>query len=280
LAEPVTLRRGLSKVLAPNPSVMTGPGTNTYLLGTGQIAVIDPGPDDAAHLESILAAATGRIAFVLVTHHHSDHAPLARALATRADAPLLGFGLEGRFEPDRPLQDGERLEIEGFSLQVLHTPGHASDHCCFLAAAASGATDEWRTPLLFTGDHVMSGSTVVIAPPDGDMTRYLESLRRVLEAAGDNFAIAPGHGDLIEQGPRKVESYLEHRLAREEMVAAALAKGSATAAELVPLIYQRLSPALARPAASSVWAHLRRLRELGRARSEDPDDLGARWEAL
>jgi glyoxylase-like metal-dependent hydrolase (beta-lactamase superfamily II) len=276
----LTFRRGLSKVLAPNPSVMTGPGTNTYLLGTDQIAVIDPGPDDAGHLEHVLGAASGRIAFVLVTHHHSDHAPLARALATQADAPLLGFGLKGRFEPDRPLQDGERLEIEGFSLQVLHTPGHASDHCCFLVTADPAATDQWRTPLLFTGDHVMSGSTVVIAPPDGDMTRYLESLRRVLEVAGDSFAIAPGHGDLIEDGRGRVESYLEHRLAREEMVVIALAKGQATPAELVPLIYHRLSPSLIRPAASSVWAHLRRLRELGRARSEDPDDLGARWEAL
>jgi glyoxylase-like metal-dependent hydrolase (beta-lactamase superfamily II) len=271
-------------VLAPNPSVMTGPGTNTYLLGTGQIAVIDPGPDDAGHLARVLDAAKGAIAYVLVTHHHSDHAPLARQLATAADAPLLGYGLAGRFEPDRKLRDGDRIVIDGFSLEVLHTPGHASDHCCFLAAAdAVGITDpldEWHTPLLFTGDHVMSGSTVVIAPLDGDMTRYLESLRRLLEPSIGDFAIAPGHGDLIEAGRRRVESYLEHRLAREETVVAALSKGPATAGELVPLIYERLSPALSRPAASSVWAHLRRLRELGRVRCDDPDELGARWEML
>jgi glyoxylase-like metal-dependent hydrolase (beta-lactamase superfamily II) len=259
---------------------MTGPGTNTYLLGTDQIVVIDPGPDDSGHLERVLSAANGAIAFVLVTHHHSDHAPLARALATAADAPLLGFGLAGRFEPDRQLQDGERLAVEGFSIEVLHTPGHASDHCCFLAAADPLGVDDWSTPLLFTGDHVMSGSTVVIAPPDGDMTNYLDSLRRVLGIEGGAFAIAPGHGDLIEDGPRKVEAYLEHRLAREEMVVAALSKGRASASELVPLIYQRLSPSLTRPAASSVWAHLRRLRELGRAQSDDPDDLGASWESL
>jgi glyoxylase-like metal-dependent hydrolase (beta-lactamase superfamily II) len=259
---------------------MTGPGTNTYLLGTDQIAVIDPGPDDAGHLERILSAAAGRIALVLVTHHHSDHAPLARGLATRAEAPLLGFGFDGRFEPDRPLEDGEQLEIAGFSLRVVHTPGHASDHCCFLATADPVLTEEWRSPLLFTGDHVMSGSTVVIAPPDGDMTSYLESLRRVPEVTGGPFAIAPGHGDLIEDGAGKIASYLEHRLAREEMVVAALESGPATAAELVPLIYLRLSPALARPAASSLWAHLRRLGELGRAWSEDPDDLGASWELL
>jgi glyoxylase-like metal-dependent hydrolase (beta-lactamase superfamily II) len=260
---------------------MTGPGTNTYLLGTDEVAVIDPGPDDAGHLASVLAAVNGKVAFVLVTHHHNDHAPLARALATATDAPLLGFGLKGRFEPDRHLVDGERLVLEGFSLLVLHTPGHASDHCCFLASAAyPAASDEWRTPLLFTGDHVMSGSTVVIAPPDGDMTRYLESLRRLLEPSSGTFSIAPGHGDLIEDGPGRVESYLEHRLEREEMVAAALSQGPATASELVPRIYHRLSPALSGAAASSVWAHLRRLRELGRARSDDPDNSGARWEAL
>jgi glyoxylase-like metal-dependent hydrolase (beta-lactamase superfamily II) len=259
---------------------MTGPGTNTYLLGTDQVVVIDPGPDDAGHLTSVLAAANGRVAYVLVTHHHSDHAPLARALAAAAGVPLLGFGLAGRFEPDRHLEDGERLAIDGFSLEVLHTPGHASDHLCFLASADRVGTDDWRTPLLFTGDHVMSGSTVVIAPPDGDMTRYLQSLRRLLEPSRGAFAIAPGHGDLIEDGPGRVESYLEHRLAREEMVTAALSKGPATADELVPLIYQRLSPALSRAAASSVWAHLRRLHELGSARCDDPDDLGARWEAL
>jgi glyoxylase-like metal-dependent hydrolase (beta-lactamase superfamily II) len=259
---------------------MTGPGTNTYLLGTDQVVVIDPGPDDAGHLARVLAAARGAIAYVLVTHHHNDHAPLARALATATGAPLLGFGLAGRFEPDRHLEDGERLVIDGFSLEVLHTPGHASDHCCFLASAEPVGTEEWSTPLLFTGDHVMSGSTVVIAPLDGDMTRYLESLRRLLEPSRGAFAIAPGHGDLIEDGPGRVESYLEHRLAREEMVAAALLQGPATASELVPLIYLRLSPALSRAAASSVWAHLRRLRELGRARCDDPDELGARWEAL
>jgi glyoxylase-like metal-dependent hydrolase (beta-lactamase superfamily II) len=228
----------------------------------------------------VLAAAGGEVAYVLVTHHHSDHAPLARALATAAGAPLLGFGLAGRFEPDRHLRDGERLDIDGFSLEVLHTPGHASDHCCFLASADPVGGDEWRTPLLFTGDHVMSGSTVVIAPPDGDMTMYLASLRRLLEPSMGPFAIAPGHGDLIEDGPGRVESYLKHRLAREEMVAAALSHGPATASELVPLIYQRLSPALSRVAASSVWAHLRRLHELGQVRCDNPDDSGARWQAI
>jgi glyoxylase-like metal-dependent hydrolase (beta-lactamase superfamily II) len=259
---------------------MTGAGTNTYLLGTTQIAVIDPGPEDVGHLERILRAAAGRIAFVLVTHHHSDHAPLARLLATRSGAPLLAFGLDGRLDPDLRLVDDQLLDVDGFSLQVLHTPGHASDHCCFLVAPVDDTSDEWRSPLLFTGDHVMSGSTVVVAPPDGDMTRYLESLGRVRDTVGEPFVIAPGHGELIEDGPGKVASYLEHRLEREEMVVAALARGRASAAQLVPLIYVRLSPSLLRPAASSVWAHLRRLGELGRAVSEDPDDLGASWELL
>jgi glyoxylase-like metal-dependent hydrolase (beta-lactamase superfamily II) len=268
----------LVKLVAPNPSVMTGPGTNTYLLGTDEIVVIDPGPVDEGHLARILAAGGGVISTVLVTHHHNDHAPLARAVASAAGAQLLGFGLAGRFEPDRRLRDGERLSVGGFEILVLHTPGHASDHCCFLVTEEI-VTEGWERPLLFSGDHVMSGSTVVIAPPDGDMTAYVASLGHLISTL-DDVAIAPGHGDIIADGPAKLAAYLEHRLDREQMVLRALGRGPASPAELVPLIYTRLSPALVAPAAASVWAHLRRLFELGLAICQDVDDPSARWQAV
>jgi len=258
---------------------MTGPGTNTYLLGTDELVVIDPGPIDEDHLARILAAGGGAISTVLVTHHHSDHAPLARAVATAAGAQLLGYGKPGRFDPDRQLLGGERLTISGFALEVLHTPGHASDHCCFLVTDEPGDQDGWRRPLLFSGDHVMSGSTVVIAPLDGYMTAYIDSLRR-LSGLLDDFEIAPGHGDVIADGHSKLASYLEHRLAREKMVLDSLRLGPATAGQLVPLIYSRLSPSLVAPAAASVWAHLRRLDELGQAESEDRDDPASTWRSL
>lgn len=265
-------------MLAPNPSMMTGPGTNSYLLGTTKRAIVDPGPLDLSHLERLLAVGGSALAMVLVTHHHGDHAPLARALADRAGVPLLAYGHSSTSPPDRQLGDGEMIELDEMSVSVVHTPGHASDHLCFFVASAevTGAPP----PMLLTGDHVMSGSTVVIAPLDGDMTKYIESLQRLLkmtESMG-TFPIAPGHGDVIPDGRAKLLSYLQHRLEREEMVEAALRHGAASPGELVPLIYTRLAPALARPAAASVWAHLRRLGELNRARSEHPDDPQSRWE--
>lgn len=257
---------------------MTGPGTNTYLLGRDEVVVIDPGPEDDAHLERIIAAGRGAISTVLVTHHHRDHAPLARALADATGATLLGYGLEGCFEPDRWLRDGERLSVGGFALEAMHTPGHASDHLCYLANTEDSVDGGWERPLLFSGDHVMSGSTVVIAPPDGEMTAFIESLSYLSSALAD-FVIAPGHGDVISDGPAKLAAYLEHRLDREKMVLEALRRGPATPAELVPLIYARLSTALVKPAGASVWAHLRRLGELGLAESPAPDDPASIWQA-
>jgi glyoxylase-like metal-dependent hydrolase (beta-lactamase superfamily II) len=167
--------------------------------------------------------------------------------------------------------------VEGFSIAALHTPGHASDHLCFFVSSHS---EEWSVPLLFSGDHVMSGSTVVIAPLDGDMTAYMQSLDRLLALDAGQFAIAPGHGALIEDGPSKLRAYLAHRYEREEMVLHALENGPASAEELVPVIYARLASSLLAPAASSVWAHLRRLGQLGRASTSQMDDPRSRWYLL
>ena len=160
------------RIVCENPSSMTGPGTNTYLVGIDEIAVIDPGPDDEGHLEAIAGCGGDRIRWILLTHTHPDHSPGAVGLKERTGAQLLAFGRgpQGDLPVDGTLADGDTIEATEYHLRVLHTPGHASDHLCYLLP-------EERT--LFTGDHIMQGSSVVIAPPDGDMTAYLASLERL-----------------------------------------------------------------------------------------------------
>ena len=180
--EPVELAPGLVRLTAPNPGLMTGPGTNSYLIGSGELAVIDPGPADESHLAALLAAveARGTLHSILVTHTHLDHAPGAAALAQATGAPVVGFGPAENFDPDLCVRGGWTLTLPGpgngdgepaqLTLEAVHTPGHASDHICWLL-------QESRT--LLTGDHVMHGSTVVIRPPDGDLGTYLASLALV-----------------------------------------------------------------------------------------------------
>ena len=256
----VSLLPGLRRLTAPNPSVMTGPGTNTYLVGTGDIAVVDPGPDDPVHLEKVLEAATAagdRIRWVAVTHTHPDHAPGAGRLASRAGAAVVGFGGRGGFFPDVEVDDGFVLDAPSFRLQALQTPGHASDHVCWLL-------DEPR--VLLSGDHVMDRVTVVIAPPDGDMAQYLDSLRRVVELQPPLDAIAPGHGRLLGDPRRVVEAVIAHRLARERRVVEALDEArAATLDELVPSVYSDVDPSRFPIARQSLWAHLRKLADEGRA---------------
>lgn len=269
------LRSGLRQLLAPNPSLMTGPGTNTYLLGDDQVLVVDPGPAIAEHVEALVEATNGAAVGVLVTHHHSDHSESAREVAKRLEVPLLAFGFSGVVDPDRRVEDEEPIAVAGFSVTALHTPGHASDHLCLLVSAE--AAGRWETPMLFTGDHVMGASTVVIGPLDGDMSAYLANLSRLIDLGVPNFVIAPGHGPLIPDGYAELRHYLDHRLVREASVLEALRRGPATPAELVPLVYEQLHPGLVHAAAASTWAHLRRLRELGRATTDEPDVITARW---
>jgi glyoxylase-like metal-dependent hydrolase (beta-lactamase superfamily II) len=271
---------GLVLVRAPNPSLMTGSGTNTYLLGTEEVVVIDPGPDDDGHLAQILEVGAGRIAYVLVTHHHVDHAPGAARLARRAEVPLLAYSYRDRLVPDTVLDDGDEVVVPGWRVTAVHTPGHASDHLCFLAdrrSAGPSATDR----LLFSGDHVMGGSTVVIGPPDGAMGPYLASLRRLAALDPPLQVIAPGHGELIGDPGAVLAEYLEHRLERERLVVAALSAGPASPADLVPPVYGQLEPPRrSQAAAATIWAHLRKLGDEDRAVSTAPDDPTARWELV
>ncbi len=254
------LAPGLRRITAPNPGVMTGPGTNTYLVGSRELALVDPGPDDAGHLEAVLGAARAsgdRIRWVLVTHTHQDHAPGAARLAAAAGAEVVGFGPREGFSPDVVARDGFVLDAPSFELRALHTPGHASDHLCWILA---------EPHVLLSGDHVMDGVTVVVAPPDGDMARYMESLRRVAELDPPLEAIAPGHGRLLGEPRRVVDAVIAHRLARERRVAAALdAVGSATVDDLVAAVYRDVDAALYPVARLSLWAHLRKLAAEGRA---------------
>jgi glyoxylase-like metal-dependent hydrolase (beta-lactamase superfamily II) len=269
--EVVAVRPNVRRILAPNPGLYTGPGTNTYLVGQDEVAVIDPGPDDhEEHLDRIAAAGAGRIRWILVTHTHPDHSPGAAGLKARTGATVLGFDERDGFVPDDTLGDGDAVEGTGFKLTALHTPGHASNHLCYHLESER---------LLFSGDHIMSGSTVVIAPPDGDMRAYLDALVRLrsVEMSG----VAPGHGEFIQDGHAKVEEYLAHRAARERAIAAALlSRRTATIEELVEDVYIDVPDALHPIARFSVWAHLRKLQHEGRAAAPDPDELGSSWRSL
>ena len=264
----VRLSPRVLRVTAPNPGVMTGPGTNAYLVGDPQAnrwTVIDPGPDDEAHRQALLAAAPGPIERILVTHTHIDHSPGAVALARAAGAPVLGrrplhaAGQDGTFDPTEELFGGEHLVLgPATTLQVVHTPGHASNHLCYFLP-------EERT--LFTGDHVMQGSTVVINPPDGDMAAYLRALEGLY--ALDLEWLAPGHGFLVARPHEVVRALIRHRLGREDKVVAALsALGPAPVETLVGRVYEDVPATLHPVARRSLLAHLLKLEGEGRARCE------------
>jgi len=259
---PKRLDRYVTRLTAPNPGAMTGPGTNTYLVGESEIAVIDPGPALDPHIARILAAGAGRIRWILTTHTHMDHSPAAAAIKAATGAQVLGMrapagaSQDQAYAPDASPADGERIAIGKLHLRAVHTPGHASNHLCYLLE---------ETGMLFTGDHVMQGSTVVINPPDGDMRAYLASLDKLLGL--DIGIIAPGHGYLIGAPHKEVKRLVAHRLAREAKVVMALQqRGSATLEELVADVYDDVSPKLHPVAMRSLTAHLDKLAAEGRAR--------------
>jgi len=250
------------RIVAPNPGLMTGPGTNTYLVGIDEVAVIDPGPDDDSHREAIIGCAGDRIHWVAVTHTHSDHSPGVAALAEATGAEVLAFDERDGLAIDRSLADGDVIEGTEFRLTAVHTPGHASNHLCYLLQ---------QERLLFSGDHIMQGSTVVIAPPDGDMAAYLEQLRRLRELK--LRAIAPGHGELIEDPVAKIDEYLTHRAAREQAIASALrSAGTAGVDDLVATVYVDVAEELHPVARLSVWAHLRKLASEGHVTGDGLDE--------
>lgn len=256
---------GIRRLVAPNPSLMTGPGTNTYLFGTDEIAVLDPGPLIDEHIDEIQQVAGATIRWVLVTHTHEDHSPAASALASITGAELLGRPApEGKhqdatFVPDRVLDDDEEFTTDEFALKVVSTPGHASNHVCYLHVAMN---------MLFTGDHVIDGSTVVINPPDGSMKQYLQSLRRVNDLGCD--ALAPGHGEVISDPGRAIDWIIDHRLQREaKVVAALLTHPKLTTHELVPHVYKDVDRKLYGWAERSLLAHLLKLEADGVAQCLD-----------
>jgi glyoxylase-like metal-dependent hydrolase (beta-lactamase superfamily II) len=280
--EAVEVAAGVLRLTAANPSQMTGPGTNTYLVGSERLAVIDPGPDLAEHLDAIERVVSMRgaaIGWILVTHHHPDHAPGAAVLAERTGAPLVAYGHEQGVHPDVAARDGFEVAGPGFVLRALHTPGHASDHLCWLLEGER---------LLFSGDHVMHGSTVVIKPPDANMADYLATLRRLADIDPPVRAIAPGHGRLIGDPRAAISAIVAHRLEREAQVAAVLSAhgGPAGLDDLLPLVYGDVAESLLPVARGSLWAHLQKLAADGRARvvGEETDPLAStessRWAPL
>lgn len=254
------------RIVAPNPSMMTGPGTNTYLVGIDEVAVIDPGPDDPSHIDAIVGASMQeRVRWVLLTHTHIDHAPGAARLREITGAEILAFAPEvDGVEVDGRLADGDTVEGTEFGLDAIHTPGHADDHLCFLL-------EEER--VLFTGDHIMQGTTVIVS----DMAAYMESLER-LRKLRRVARICPGHGEVIEDVAGVLTEYVEHRKQREQQILRALRGGPAHIPEIVARIYQGTIPdELLEMAGHQVHAHLVKLRGEGKVEGRNADSA---WKAV
>ncbi len=255
------------RIVANNPGRMTGPGTNTYLVGIDEIVVIDPGPDDAAHLDAIAGCGGDRIRWIVCTHTHIDHFPGAAGLKARTGAEVLAFDARDGLEIDRSLRDGDSIEATEFVLRAVHTPGHASNHLCFLLE---------QERMLFSGDHIMEGSTVVIRPPDGDMAAYLAQLERLKAWRPRLRSIAPGHGHLIEHPIAKIDEYLQHRHDREAQVLTCVETGTTKVKAIVEQLYPDLIDELVPMAQATVWAHLLKLRTEGKVSGKSQ---GGRWAA-
>ena len=269
------------RVIARNPSPFTFHGTGTYIVGRGRVAVIDPGPLDAEHLRALEQALAGEtVSHILITHTHRDHSPAAAPLKAATGAPTFAFGPHGTppgapgveeggdhlFQPDERLIDGAVVEGDGWTLEAVHTPGHTSNHLCF------GLREE---KALFSGDHVMGWSTTVVSPPDGDMTDYMASLRRLLDR--DDAVLIPTHGPPVADPRGHVGALLAHRIEREEQILAGLAAGFDRIAALVAHIYADVPVHLHKAAGRSVHAHLVKLAAEGRVAAEPSAVADARY---
>lgn len=255
------LTRLVGRVLAPNPSPFTYTGTQTYLVGREDVAVIDPGPDDADHLSALTAAIGGRrVAAILCTHTHRDHSPAAPTLAAATGAPIIGCApltmeddgpradaaFDASYRPDKVLADGERVAGAGWTIEAVATPGHTSNHLCFALLEEDA---------LFTGDHVMGWSTSVISPPDGDMTAYMRSMQRLADRT--DAVYYPAHGEPIDNPQRLVRGMMGHRKQREGQILRFLDRNGASAIpDMVAEMYKGVDPRLYGAAGRSVLAHL------------------------
>ena len=259
------LEPGIARVLAHNPSAFTYTGTQTYLVGTGEVAVIDPGPDEPEHVGAIVEAVGGRpLVAILCTHTHRDHSPAAAPLAERTGAPVVGCAplaletvgpradaaFDGEYAPDRVLEDGEAVEVDSQPLVAVATPGHTSNHLCL----AWGDT-------LFTGDHVMGWSTTVVVPPDGDMAAYMQSLDKLRRR--DDRIYYPAHGPPVTRPQQYVRSLIGHRMQRERQVLGLVTERPRPIPEIVANAYPGLDPRLTAAAGGSVHAHLLDLQRRG-----------------
>jgi glyoxylase-like metal-dependent hydrolase (beta-lactamase superfamily II) len=270
------------RILAGNAGPFTYTGTCSYIVGSGEVAVIDPGPDDEGHLRALLDAVVGeRVSAIVVTHTHRDHSPGARALQAATGAPIVGCAphrparplAEGEvlaldasadreYAPDREMRMGERIEGPGWTLEALPTPGHTANHLAFVLPEENS---------LFSGDHVMAWSTSIVAPPDGRMADYMASLALLLER--DERRYWPGHGGPVNQPARFVRALLQHRRARETAILERLAAGDRLIRDIVPRLYSGVSPALHGAAGLSVYAHLEDLVERGLVRTDGAPTL-------
>lgn len=264
---PIQLHPLVTRVLAPNASAYTHTGTQSYIVGETGLVIIDPGPDDSAHLKALLNVVAGRpVTAILVTHHHRDHSPASRPLSATTGAPVIGAApfarddaetgadaaFDERYAPDRVLDDRETLRGEGWALTAIATPGHTSNHLCYALEGAG---------VLFSGDHVMGWATSVVSPPDGDMGDYMASLEKLL--ARDDRVYYPGHGEAVENPRRLVRGMLGHRKQREGQILRLLAAGDAPVPIMVERMYAGLDQRLMPAAERSVLAHLYDLRARG-----------------
>jgi len=270
----------IRRVIANNPGPFTFTGTGSYIVGQGVVAVIDPGPDDPDHLQALLAAVAGeRVSHILVTHDHLDHSPLAPALKARTGAVVAGCralaphaseieavrmvtGYDVGFAPDLDLRRGGRIAGQGWTIEAIPTPGHASTHVCYALLEENA---------LFSGDHVMGWSTTVVAPPDGDMSAYMESLEQVRER---HFAtLWPTHGPPVREVDAFLDAYVAHRLRREAQILSALQAGPARIADLAPRLYADVDASLHSLAARSMLAHMIDLVRRGRVATDGAPEL-------
>lgn len=272
----------IRRVVADNPGPFTFRGTGVYIIGQGDVAVIDPGPDDAAHIEALKRALDGeRVSHIFVTHRHLDHSPAARPLAAATGAKIYASGIAPRFsaddfvaeagddlgfKPDVVVRDGDVFSGPGWTLEAVFTPGHTSDHMC-LALREENA--------FFSGDHIMGWSTTVVSPPDGDMDAYLASLDKV--QARDFKTLWPTHGPPVTEVSAFIDAYRAHRMGREAQIIARLQAGQSRIKDMVPVMYADVDPRLYPAAAHSVLAHMLRLVKIGRVRSNGATDLEASY---